>query len=97
MMSHALTFPFWLITQRRGPDSVPVFVGSSAGYIACFRSAVDATEYMIGRGETAWEFRLVSRPELPALVKELRAVGAMGLILDPGAAAIRVRLDELQR
>ena len=95
MTPSQLHFPFWLITQRRGPHSVPVFVGSVLGYVACFRSPRDATDFMVGRGETGWEFRLVARADLPALTAELQAAGALGLMQDPGGAAMRVNLGEL--
>ncbi len=52
-MSKAMTsisFPFWIITQRRDLISLPVEPEGMPGYIAAFTAALDATTFMVERG-----------------------------------------------
>lgn len=78
-----LTFPFWIINQRRDLLSLPVQPAGTPGYVAAFSDAQKATAFMVGRGETSWEFKLVSRSSLASLLIELRLIGMRGLCLDP--------------
>lgn len=79
-----LLFPFWIVTQRRGPISLPVEPHGMPGYIAAFSSAEKAASFMTQRGETEWENQLVSRSTLDSLIEELRTmVGMRGVCLDP--------------
>jgi hypothetical protein len=59
-----INFPFWIITQRRALISMPVEAEGKPGYIAGFSNTQDATAFMLGRGATNWEFKLLSRRTL---------------------------------
>jgi len=78
-----LRFPFWIVTQHRGLISKPVEPPGMLGFIAAFSSAERATAFMVSRGETVWENRLVSRSSLQEWLTDLRRLGAKGLCLDP--------------
>jgi hypothetical protein len=47
-----LSFPFWIVTQRRGLISKPVESDAMPGFIAAFTTAERAASFMAGRGET---------------------------------------------
>jgi hypothetical protein len=79
-----LTFPLWIVTQRRGVVSLPVEPEGMPGYIAAFTRAEKAATFMSERGETEWENKLVSRSTFTSLMEELRVMVAVrGLCLDP--------------
>ena len=92
-----LKFPFWVITQRRDLMSLPVVPHDLPGYIAAFSTPQGATGYMVDRGETAWEFRLVSRSTFLDLITDLRRLGIRGVCLDPapGDCGARMEFDAL--
>src|SRR6185369_7112792 len=56
-----LNFPFWIVTQRRGLISKPVEPDGMPGFVAAFSSAEKAGSFMVSRGESGWENRLVAR------------------------------------
>lgn len=65
------------------------------GYIAAFTAAHDATTFMVERGETGWEFKMISRSTLAGLLNDLRLVGKKGFCMNPtndGGKKSRVRL-----
>lgn len=94
-----LTFPFWIVTQKRGLISQPVEPEGTPGFIAAFSSAQNAATFMVARGETEWENRLVARSTLFSLMSDLRRLGVQGICLDPTKeeAGIRLTFDELDR
>jgi hypothetical protein len=57
------------------------------GFIAAFSSAQNAASFMVSRGETEWENRLVARSTLRDLMADLRMLGMKGLCLDPSTDA----------
>lgn len=79
----ALKFPFWIVTQRRGLISKPVEPDGVPGFIAAFSSAEHAAAFMVSRGETEWENRLVARSTLQDLMADLRLLGVQGLYALP--------------
>jgi hypothetical protein len=90
-------FPFWIVTQRRGLISKPVEPDAMPGFVAAFSSAEDAATFMVRRGETEWESRLVARSTLNDLMADLRLLGMRGLCLDPGGGAgTTLAFDDLQ-
>lgn len=89
----ALTFPCWIISQRRGPTSVSVEADGVPGYIVVFTDAHAATAFMVKRGSSGWEFKLICRTTLAALVHELRPAGIKGLCLDPVEDGCGERMD----
>ena len=96
----ALTsFPFWIVTQRRGLISDPVAPAGMPGFVAAFSTAESAAKFMVGRGETEWENRLVFRSTFRALMTDLRRIGVQGLCLDPGegGSELKITFDELER
>jgi len=93
----AIDFPFWIVTQRRGLISLVVEPAGSAGFIAAFSTAGKAAKFMVDRGATEWENKLVSRANLADLVADLRNLGALGLCLDPtkDGCGTKVAFDQL--
>jgi hypothetical protein len=93
-----LSFPFWIVTQRRSLISKPVEPDGMLDFIAAFSSAEKAATFMVSRGESEGENLLVARPTLPELMADLRLVGMRGLYLYPakdGAGTqIALRLAE---
>jgi hypothetical protein len=75
----SISFPFWLITQRRDLISMPVEPDGMPGEVAAFA----ATTFMVERGETGWEFKMISRSTLAGLLNDLRLVGKKGLCMNP--------------
>jgi hypothetical protein len=61
----------------------PVEVEGMEGMVAAFTSAADAAQYMVGRGETQWENKLISRSTFTDLRDTLRALGMRGFCFDP--------------
>ena len=94
-----LNYPFWIVTQRRGLISKPVEPVGVPGFIAAFSSAEKAASFMVSRGETEWENRLVARSTLRDLMADLRQLGGQGLCLDPSKeeAGTRITFDELEK
>jgi hypothetical protein len=94
-----LNFPFWIVTQRRGLISKPVEPGGMPGFIAAFSSAEEAASFMVSRGETEGENRLVARSTLRDLMADLRQLGVQGLCLDPAKdeCGSRIAFDELEK
>ncbi len=90
-----LRFPFWIVTQRRGFLSKPV-EASDPSFVVAFTSAERAASFMVSRGETEWENRLVSRASLRDLITDLRLLGIQGLCVDPSreGAGMQVTFDE---
>ncbi len=62
---------------------MPVEPVGMPGYIAAFGAAADAANFMVERGETSWEFKLISRSTLASLLSELRLLGKKGFCIDP--------------
>jgi hypothetical protein len=93
-----ISFPFWIVTQRRGFKSPPVEADDMPGIIAVFTTAEAAASFMVSRGETEWENKLVARATLASLLAELRQIGARGICVDPGRNqfGMTFSLDELQ-
>jgi hypothetical protein len=94
-----LNFPFWFVTQRRGLISKPVGPDGMPGFIAACSSAEKAATFMVSRGETEWENRLVARSLLRDLMADLRLLGMQGLCLDPSrdGAGTQIAFDDLQK
>jgi len=76
-------FPFWIVTRRSGLISMPVVPDDTPGFIAAFSTAGKATKFMVSRGATEWENKLVSRSTLADLTADLRKLGIQGLRQDP--------------
>ena len=91
-------FPFWIVTQRRGLLSRPVEPDGTPGFIAAFTTAEKAASFMVSRGESEWENRLVSRSTLSDLKNDLRQLGFQGLCLDPakGDGGTKVTFEEME-
>jgi hypothetical protein len=77
----------------------PVEPGGAPGFIAAFSSAENAAKFMVSRGETEWDNRLVSRSTLVELMGDLRRLGTQGLCLDPAKdeCEAKITFDELGR
>ncbi len=92
-----INFPFWIVTQRRGLISQPVEPDGVPGFIAAFSSAERAAKFMVSRGETEWENRMISRATLRDLMADLRRIGVRGLCLDPtkGEGGARITFEEM--
>jgi hypothetical protein len=97
-MAPTLIFPFWIVTQRRGLFTKPVELDGMPGFVAAFTAAERAATFMVSRGETEWENRLVSRSSLADLVRDLRQLGIKGVCLDPTAegSTATIPLEELE-
>jgi hypothetical protein len=97
-MTSALSFPLWIVTQRQGLFTKPVELEGLPGFVAAFTAAERAATFMVSRGETEWENRLVSRSSLVDLVRDLRQLGVKGLCLDPTpeGPTTTIPLDELE-
>lgn len=95
----ALNFPLWIVTQRRGLISKPVAPDGMPGFIAAFSSTEHSASFVVSRGETEWENRLVARSTLRDLMADLRLLGMQGLCLDPtkDGAGTQIAFDELQK
>ena len=93
-----LNFPFWIITQRRGLISHPVEPSGMRGFIVAFSRAEDAAKFMVSRGETEWENRLVSRSTLRNLMADLRQIGVQGLVFNPtnDDCGAKITFEELE-
>lgn len=93
-----LTFPFWIVTQRRGLISRPVEPDGTPGFIAAFSNAENAASFMVSRGETEWENRLVARSTLAGLMADLRQLGMQGFCLDPkkGDSGKKITFEDIQ-
>lgn len=91
--------PFWIVTQRRGLISQPVEPHGMPGFIAAFTTAEKAASFMVGRGETKWENKLVARSTLASLKEDLRRIGVRGVCLDPaeGECGTKIAFDELEK
>lgn len=91
-----MVFPFWIVTQRRDLISMPVEPEGMPGYVAAFATAQDATTFMVGRGETSWEIKMISRVTLAPLLGDLRRLGVQGVCLNPtGDSPTQVGFDTL--
>lgn len=90
--------PFWTVTQREGALALPVMPSDSPGYVAAFSTAHLATAYMVKRGDTAFEFKLVARATLRELIANLRQIGAKGICLDPApdTCGNSINIDEME-
>lgn len=68
------------------------------GYAAAFSTAQLAAAYMVKRGETSFEFTLVSRATLRAWADDLRQMGVRGICLDPAPdrCGDSIDLDEVE-
>ena len=97
MPTPKLQFPFWVVTQRRDLMSFPVVPHDMPGYIAAFSTAQGGTAYLVDRGETSWEFRMVSRSTFLDLMADLRNLGIKGVCLDPrpGECGAKMEFDVL--
>lgn len=95
----AVRFPFWIVTQRRGFISKPVELAAVPGFIVAFSTAERAASFMVSRGESEWENRLITRSNLRQLVVDLRAFAVHGLCLDPAedAPGTAIPFSELER
>ena len=82
----ALTFPFWIAYHRRNSIPRPVVPPHTPGLAAIFSSAPKATAYLVAEHETSFSLRLVSRPNLPSLIDDLRRMGMHGFCFDPDEA-----------
>jgi len=93
----AIDFPFWIVTQRRGLISLLVEPADAAGFIAAFSTAGKAAKFMVDRGATEWDNKLVFRANLADLVADLRNLGARGLCLNPtkDGGGAKVAFDQL--
>src|SRR4051794_12925104 len=93
-----LTFPFWIVLQRRNLLSKPVEPDGTPGFIAAFSTAEKAASFMVIRGETEWENRLISRSTLADLKADLGQLGFQGLCLDPtkGTCGTKVTSVEME-
>ena len=85
-------FPFWIVTQRRGLIAQPVEPDGMPGLVAALSSAENAARFMVRRGATKWENRLVSRSTFRDLMADLRRIGVQGLGLDPGEGGCQSRI-----
>ena len=97
MPTSKLNFPFWVVTQRRDLMSLPIVPHDMPDHIAAFSTAQRATDYMVDRGETSWEFKLVSRSTFLDLMTDLRKLGIKGVCLDPtpGECGTQMGFDAL--
>lgn len=68
--------------QRRDQTSVPVSLPGKEDYAAIFTRSQIATAYMVERGETIWETRMVVRGTIEELVAELRDAGMRGFCVN---------------
>jgi hypothetical protein len=93
----ALKFPFWIVTQRRGLILQPVEPDGMPGFAATFLTAEDAAKFMVARGETEWENRLVTgMATLQNLIADLRQIGMQGVCFDPAkGGGEKVPFDEM--
>ena len=80
-MAH-LTFPFLLLTRRDSYRSVTIG-DDHVKHAVAFSTTARAGEFMTATGESNWEFALIARAGLPALVSHLTAAGLAGICLDP--------------
>jgi len=87
------------MTQRRGLISQPVEPDGMPGFITADSSAEKAASFMVSRGESEWENRLVARSTLWNLMADLRLLGMQGLCLDPtkDGAGTQIAFDDLQK
>jgi hypothetical protein len=77
------SFPFWIVSQRRGLVLRPVEVDGMPGLIAAFKTAEAAAAFMASRGEKTWENKLVSRSTLNEMKDSLIRLGLRGFYFDP--------------
>ena len=68
------------------------------GFTAAFSTAERATAFMVVRGESEWENRLVARSTLCDLMSDLRRLGIHGFCVDPAenGGGMRFSFDDLQ-
>jgi hypothetical protein len=94
-----LSFPFWIVMQRRGLISKPVEPVGMPGYIAAFTSAPNAAAFMVERGETEWENKLISRSTLSGLLADLRQIGMQGVCIDPtgDGPGAKITFEEIEK
>ena len=95
--SSRFSLPFWVVTQRKGALALPVMPSDAPGYAAAFSTAHLAATYMVKRGETSFEFTLVSRATLRGWADNLRQMGGKGICLDPAPdrCGDSIDLDEI--
>ncbi len=95
----AVSYPFWIVTQRRGLISQPVEPDGTPGFIAAFTIAENAAKFMVERGETEWENKLVSRSTLQELMADLRRLGIQGMCLDPakGQSGTKIAFNQMEK
>ena len=94
-----LKFPFWIGTQRRGLITKPVEPEGMQGFAATFSSAEELARFMVARGETVWENRLVTgNATLSTLLRDLRQIGMKGFCINPNAdgGGVTVAFEELE-
>lgn len=98
-MTSSIQFPFWMVARRHADGPRAVELDGAPGHAIAFTTAENATRYMVDRGETAWENRLVARSTLRSLLEELRRAGLLGICLDPTAdhCGSLIGLGELER
>ena len=86
------SFPFWIVSQRRGLVSRPVEVDGMPGIIAAFKTAEEAAAFMANRGEKTWENKLVSRSTFNELKDGLLRLGLRGFYFDPRSGKMAIAL-----
>ncbi|HEX3654772.1 MAG TPA: hypothetical protein VHY91_09165 [Pirellulales bacterium] len=98
-MISKFSFPFWIVTQRHGSISRPIESKGMPGFIVAFTAAENAASFMVGRGDTEWENKLVARSTLPSLLKDLRRIGIQGVCIDPinDGCGNTIVFEELER
>lgn len=77
----ALVFPFLLLTRRGIYRSATI--GDATAHALAFTSTKKAGAFMSASAESNWEFALVVRSGLHAVIKDLEAANLVGICLDP--------------
>ena len=88
-----LVFPFLLLTRRGSYRSVTI--GDGTVHALAFTSTKLAGAFMVAYRELNWEFTLIVRSGLPAVIKDIEAANLVGICLDPdpdetGGTSIKV-------
>ena len=98
-MPSRLRFPFLVLGRRQGAVLEHLRVASHPDFAVSFSSIRRASEFLTSRGESNWEFTLVSRVGMEVLIADLRAEGLKGLCQDvepDGTCSALLSLDALE-
>jgi hypothetical protein len=74
-----LTFPFLVLGKRRGSALHRIESEHAPGHVLTFSSVRKASDYMVSKGATNWEFTLIVRPGMKKFLEDISNDSVSGI------------------